>query len=282
MTGETPPAAKSVTDALREAIKFLGWVSDSYLAHAKVTDVIDEQIAYEGSAEMAREQAAALAALSLPAPEPVMYVSPWQFANRANFDSDYMPFRLKVEGLFTQPLYAAPLPAIDDAELLEATEREVKRMLADPAPLPAPGGGAAPPVAWLKPSDIERLAKMQGGAINAQIANLSFVGCTVPVFSTPAAPELGAVKDGWVPIETAPKGKKVIAGYRNRLGNWRSIMARYYLPSSLDNHDIDSEDEYAPEGWYEESETHETILPTEHQPTHWMPIAASPQQGEKL
>lgn len=85
--------------------------------------------------------------------------------------------------------------------------------------------------------------------------------------------------DGWRTIETAPKGKKVVAGYRNRLGNWRSIMARYYLPNSLDNHDIDSEDEYAPEGWYEESETHETILPTEHQPTHWRPLPVAPQGG---
>jgi hypothetical protein len=81
----------------------------------------------------------------------------------------------------------------------------------------------------------------------------------------------------WQPIETAPKGVKLIAGYPNRLGKWRSVMACYYLPGTLACDD-DSADEsgYAPEGWYEESETHDHIMRTDEPPTHWMPLPKSP------
>lgn len=92
---------------------------------------------------------------------------------------------------------------------------------------------------------------------------------------------------GWQPIETAPKGRKIIAGYFNSSGKWRTIMACYFEAKTLDaNHDyIDGdEDGFAPEGWYEISETHcEDLLPTDHPPTHWMPQPVAPtirsQQG---
>lgn len=50
---------------------------------------------------------------SLPAMEaetvkPAMFVSPEQFADRANFKSNYMPFRLQREGLFQMPLFTSP------------------------------------------------------------------------------------------------------------------------------------------------------------------------------
>lgn len=54
----------------------------------------------------------------------------------------------------------------------------------------------------------------------------------------------------WQSVETAPKGRKIIAGYFNGLGNWRSVMACYYLPKTLDwNSDFDGGDEdgFAPE-----------------------------------
>jgi len=50
--------------------------------------------------------------------------------------------------------------------------------------------GDGKPVAYLRPKDIERLAKPGvSGAINVQIANVPFIGCTVPVFAAlPSAP----------------------------------------------------------------------------------------------
>jgi len=82
----------------------------------------------------------------------------------------------------------------------------------------------------------------------------------------------------WQPIETAPKGRKIIAGYHNALGKWRSIMATYYPPGTLEaGESCDDSDEqgYAPEGWYEESETHDEIMPCQT-PTHWMPLSEPP------
>ena len=88
-----------------------------------------------------------------------------------------------------------------------------------------------------------------------------------------------SVPAGWNPIETAPKGKKVIAGYWNKHGKWRSVMARYYLPETLDSDHTESG--FSDEGWYEESETYEEIMPTDCEPTHWQPLPAAPDiQGD--
>lgn len=49
--------------------------------------------------------------------------------------------------------------------------------------------GEVKPVAYLRPKDIERLAAPGvSGAINVQIANTPFIGCTVPVFVTLPTP----------------------------------------------------------------------------------------------
>ena len=85
----------------------------------------------------------------------------------------------------------------------------------------------------------------------------------------------------WLPIESAPKGKKLILGYHNALGKWRTIMGTYYLPNTLyasDDDDDADEDGYAPEGWYEESESHAFILRTVHEPTHYMNRPAPPEE----
>jgi len=93
-----------------------------------------------------------------------------------------------------------------------------------------------------------------------------------------AAPSPG--ETAWQPIESAPKGRKLIVGYFNDLGNWRSVMGCYYKKGTLDaNHDyIDGdEDGHAPEGWYEEAEAYsEALLRTEKPPTHWMPLPVPP------
>jgi len=85
----------------------------------------------------------------------------------------------------------------------------------------------------------------------------------------------------WLPIESAPKGQKLIVGYFNKLGNWRTIIARYYLTGTLaasDDADEDQCDEegYAKEGWYEESETHEFIMQTDEEPLYYMLLTPAP------
>lgn len=79
----------------------------------------------------------------------------------------------------------------------------------------------------------------------------------------------------WQPIETAPKGKKLLVAYQNALGRWRRVCARYYEVETLDS--ADAERDWAEPGWYEECEAQETIYPVEHEPTHWMPLPDLPE-----
>ena len=89
----------------------------------------------------------------------------------------------------------------------------------------------------------------------------------------------------WQSIETAPKNTKILVGYPNALGNWRTVTACYYLPRTLEIDCLasswDGEDDgWAPEGWYEESDSQELIMPTSETPTHWMPLPAPPDLKE--
>lgn len=82
----------------------------------------------------------------------------------------------------------------------------------------------------------------------------------------------------WRPIEAAPKGRKLIAGYPNRLGKWRTVMACYYDDETLPMHDSYMGDkEFADAGWYEVCENDdEAIHLTETEPTHWMELPKAP------
>ena len=86
----------------------------------------------------------------------------------------------------------------------------------------------------------------------------------------------------WQPIETAPKDKKVLAAFKNEYGKWRRIIASYYSPGTLSLSD-DDDPQVADEngfntvgGWYEESETHDFILPC--RPTHWQALPKEPKE----
>lgn len=83
--------------------------------------------------------------------------------------------------------------------------------------------------------------------------------------------------EGWQTMDSAPKNRKVLVAYRSPLGNWRIVTACYctQLPWSDDEQELHDE-EYAPEGWYEESDSHEVILPTSSPPEYWQPLPAAP------
>lgn len=87
----------------------------------------------------------------------------------------------------------------------------------------------------------------------------------------------------WQPIESAPHRRKVLVGYRNRLNNWRTVVACYYPAGTLELSDDSyepSEDGYAEEGWYEECESQESIYPVDCEPTHWQSLPPPAPTGE--
>lgn len=84
-------------------------------------------------------------------------------------------------------------------------------------------------------------------------------------------------REKWQPIETAPKNIKVLAAYQNGLGNWRIVTACYHTQLELSDEYGDHEEEYAPQGWYEESDSSEVIYQCSCKPTHWTPLPPYPQ-----
>lgn len=91
--------------------------------------------------------------------------------------------------------------------------------------------------------------------------------------------------EGWQPIETAPKMRKVIVTYVNELGKRRTVMACYYVEHSLEMND-DYEDvgiwveaigqSFAPAGWYEEIDHEGDIHALGGDPDYWQPLPKPP------
>lgn len=84
--------------------------------------------------------------------------------------------------------------------------------------------------------------------------------------------------DGWQPIADAPRDRTVLVGYWNSHGNWRTLRASFYAKGELELSDDypDDGDGFAPEGWYEEAYTHETIMPLEQEPVMFHALPSPP------
>lgn len=79
----------------------------------------------------------------------------------------------------------------------------------------------------------------------------------------------------WRPIDEAPKGEKLIVRYFNALGKARTQVACYYTDGTLESETDESG--FAPEGWYEETEAYEYLMPLEHEPIYFLPLDALPE-----
>ena len=75
----------------------------------------------------------------------------------------------------------------------------------------------------------------------------------------------------WQPIEGAPKRITILLLFIGGSGKHRIVMACYYPPNTLPA-DEDSDDEYAPEGWYEECEFGDYVHGIVGDLVGWMPV----------
>ena len=94
----------------------------------------------------------------------------------------------------------------------------------------------------------------------------------------------------WIPVTTQlPESeKRVIAAYKNALGNWRIICAFYALEKTLIDDGAEVEDSvydeendcfYWPAGWYEvidNWDNYSSISIYQGTVSHWMPLPEAP------
>ena len=103
------------------------------------------------------------------------------------------------------------------------------------------------------------------------------IGCSTHIAtlirSLPTAPAVGGVPE-WRDIATAPKGRKLLVGYHNPAGKWRTIMATYFEDGTLESDTTDSG--WATAGWYEATEAYEYLMPVEIEPELWQPLPPPP------
>jgi hypothetical protein len=100
--------------------------------------------------------------------------------------------------------------------------------------------------------------------------------------------------DGWIACSDRmpTHGLKVMAYFRNKLGKGRTVFANHIekFKERADNYEIDpdtpddwfdtdeSGESYIPEGWYENSETHEQELAITDEILFWRPLLSPPEQ----
>jgi len=84
--------------------------------------------------------------------------------------------------------------------------------------------------------------------------------------------------------------RKVLAYYKNKLGNGRIVLAERYTHLSVEcnceydcncDYDEKSDDYYLPAGWYEVAENHDEfgLMLIDDKITHWAPLPYCPIEG---
>lgn len=88
----------------------------------------------------------------------------------------------------------------------------------------------------------------------------------------------------WQPIHTARPRQKVIVGWTNELGNWRTTLATFYEMGDIELDEspedwVDEEGRNVVAGWWEDSQTREEWY-LDERPTHWMPLPPPPDRED--
>jgi len=101
----------------------------------------------------------------------------------------------------------------------------------------------------------------------------------------------------WISVTDRLPDKKVLAAYKNRLGNWRTIIAEYIPPRTQrcedfydwdvgyeSDYDEETDTEWVKEGWVECIDNWDefaSIDMCEGQVSHWMPLPKPPENTDK-
>ena len=89
-----------------------------------------------------------------------------------------------------------------------------------------------------------------------------------------AAPSL---PQGWLPIESAPRDKTILLGYRNSHGHWRTLRGDWFSREEID--EMWEEPDGVEPGWFETSvEADDVPNVWRTNPTHWMSLPQPPKE----
>lgn len=115
----------------------------------------------------------------------------------------------------------------------------------------------------------KKVAELVGIIVNAAHA--------ANTLQPPAQPQ---VQGGWQDIATAPKdGRTLLLGYRNRLGNWRTVRGQWMSDEYIA--DYWEEPEGVEPGWFETADQAEDPPNCWRvDPTHWQHSPPPPEEKE--
>lgn len=106
--------------------------------------------------------------------------------------------------------------------------------------------------------------------------SITLQGCRADMLTIRRALRMApAAREGWQPIETAPKEWILLLGYFNESGKWRTVRGEWFCQEEID--DQWEFPENGSPGWYEtcvNADEPPNCWPIE--PTHWMPLPTPP------